>query len=75
MTEFSDFRSSRLSDVGVRGHVGAREGGGGVREKLDAGGVFAPPHSSPGARRARSRLFPARLITRAVLISIYLRSV
>ncbi|XP_047024161.1 low-density lipoprotein receptor isoform X3 [Helicoverpa zea] len=63
MTEFSDFRSSRLSDVGVRGRVRA----GGEREKLDAGGGFAPPHSSPGARRARSRL-PVRA-TRSLRVS------
>lgn len=75
MTEFSDFRSSRLSDVGVREAGCAREG----REKLDAGGGFAPPHSSPGARRAHSRFLSARLrslpITRQLLIFIYLRSV
>lgn len=44
MAEFSDFRSSRLSDVG---------GGGGVG--LDAGCGLAPPHSSPDTRRVRSR--------------------
>lgn len=44
MAEFSDFRSSRLSDVG---------GGGGVG--LDAGCGLAPPHSSPDARRVRPR--------------------
>lgn len=44
MAEFSDFRSSRLSDVGRGGGVG-----------LDAGCGLAPPHSSPDARRVRPR--------------------
>lgn len=72
MTEFSDFRSSRLSDVGVEGACGfAGEG----REKLDAGGVFAPRILVPALGALARASLPSDSLRVSVLIFIYLRSV
>lgn len=69
MVEFSDFRSSRLSDVEGRG------GGGCWREKRGVGGGFALAPAFESRRSARPSALPTRddtdLISRQLLFYLH----